>query len=163
VTDLVVRDARPEEYDDIGALTVASYRSLVGEAYLELLADVSLRADGNQVIVGVLDGRLAGSVTLVPPGGDAEWRETDDPGAGTVRALGVAPDLRGHGVGRALVTDCIERARRAGWSALALGTTEQMRSALPIYLAAGFVRHPDNDRIMRNGEPLLSYRLELTA
>jgi GNAT superfamily N-acetyltransferase len=73
----------------------------------------------------------------------------------------VAPEFRGHGVGAALVAACVDRSREAGWRQLALVTTADMRSALPIYLAAGFVRDPAIDKIVNDDMLLLGYRMTL--
>jgi GNAT superfamily N-acetyltransferase len=159
--DVVVRDARPEEHEAIGELTVAAYQGLVTDGYAEVLRDVPLRAAESAVLVGELDGRVAGTVTLVPPTADERWRNSDEPDAGTIRMMGVAPEYRGHGVGSALVAACIDRSREAGWRQLALVTTADMRSALPIYLAAGFVPDPSLDKIVNDDMLLLGYRLLL--
>jgi GNAT superfamily N-acetyltransferase len=161
VPDVVVRDIRPEELDAVGDLTVAAYEGLVTDGYREVLRDVPLRAAEAAVLVGELDGTIAGTVTLVPPTAAERWRNSDEPDAGTIRMMGVAPEYRGHGVGSALVAACIDRSREAGWRQLALVTTADMRSALPIYLAAGFVRDPSIDKIVNDDMLLLGYLLTL--
>jgi GNAT superfamily N-acetyltransferase len=161
MADVVVRDVRPEELEAVGELTVAAYQGLVTDGYAEVLRDVPLRAAESSVLVGELDGRIAGTVTLVPPTAAERWRNADEPDAGTIRMMGVAPQFRGHGVGSALVAACIDRSREAGWRQLALVTTTDMRSALPIYLAAGFVRDPAIDKVVNDDMLLLGYRLQL--
>jgi GNAT superfamily N-acetyltransferase len=161
VPDVVVRDIRPEELDAVGDLTVAAYEGLVTDGYREVLRDVPLRAAESAVMVGELDGSIAGTVTLVPPTAAERWRNSDEPDAGTIRMMGVAPQFRGRGVGSALVAACIDRSRAAGWRQLALVTTADMRSALPIYLAAGFVRDSSIDKIVNDDMLLLGYRLQL--
>jgi GNAT superfamily N-acetyltransferase len=161
LAEVVVRDGRPEEFEAVGELTVAAYAGLVTDGYAEVLRDVPLRAAESSVLVGELDGRIAGTVTLVPPTAAERWRNSDEPDAGTIRMMGVAPQYRGHGVGSALVAACIDRGREAGWRQLALVTTADMRSALPIYLAAGFVRDPSMDRTVATDITLLGYRLQL--
>jgi GNAT superfamily N-acetyltransferase len=161
LAEIVVRDARPEELDAIGDVTVAAYDGLVTDGYREVLRDVPLRAAESSVLVGELDGSIAGTVTLVPPTAAERWRNSDEPDAGTIRMMGVAPAYRGHGVGSALVAACIDRGRAAGWRQLALVTTAEMRSALPIYLAAGFVRDPSIDKVVNDDMLLLGYRLRL--
>ena len=112
-------------------------------------------------MVGELDGAMAGTVTLVPPTAAERWRNSDEPDAGTIRMMGVAPQFRGHGVGSALVAACIDRSRAVGWRQLALVTTADMRSALPIYLAAGFVRDESLDKVVNDDMLLIGYRLRL--
>jgi GNAT superfamily N-acetyltransferase len=161
MADVVIRDVRPEELAEVGDLTVSAYAGMVTDGYREVLRDVALRAAEASVMVGELDGRIAGTVTLVPPTAAERWRNTDDADAGTIRMMGVAPEHRGQGVGSALVAACIARSRDAGWRQLALVTTADMRSALPIYLAAGFVRDPSMDRMISEDMELLGYRLQL--
>jgi GNAT superfamily N-acetyltransferase len=159
--DVVIRDVRPDELEAVGDLTVSAYDGLVTDGYREVLRDVPLRAAEAAVMVGELDGTIAGTVTLVPPTAAERWRNSDEPDAGTIRMMGVAPEFRGHGVGAALVAACIDRSRAAGWRQLALVTTADMRSALPIYLAAGFVRDPSIDQVVNDDMLLLGYRLQL--
>jgi GNAT superfamily N-acetyltransferase len=161
MADVVIRELRPEELAEVGDLTVSAYQGLVTDGYSEVLRDVALRAGEASVLVGELDGTIAGTVTLVPPSASERWRETDEADTGSIRMMGVAPQHRGHGVGSALVAACIARSRDAGWRQLALVTTADMRSALPIYLAAGFVRDTSLDRIVAEDMELLGYRLQL--
>jgi GNAT superfamily N-acetyltransferase len=161
MAEVVIRDAHPEEYAEVGALTVAAYEGLVTDGYREVLRDVPLRAAESAVMVGELGGAIAGTVTLVPPTAAERWRNSDQPDVGTIRMMGVAPKFRGRGVGSALVAACIDRSRDVGWRELALVTTADMRSALPIYLAAGFVRDQAIDKIVNDDMLLLGYRMRL--
>jgi ribosomal protein S18 acetylase RimI-like enzyme len=58
--------------------------------------------------------------------------------------LGVDPAAQGHGVGAALVTACIDRAREQGLT-LILHTTNHMPAAQRLYPRLGFERCPDRD------------------
>ena len=62
-----------------------------------------------------------------------------------MRALGVDPAVRGRGVGKTLMRDCLERARAAGAAVLCLHTAEFMTTAVAMYLAMGFRRVPAFD------------------
>lgn len=130
----VVRPARPDEYETLGELTVAAYRTLphrdlpVSRGYEPVLHDVAGRAQRSVVLVGELDGELVGTVTYVPgPGPDAE---SDDPDAAEIRMLGVLPSARGRGVGRSLVEACIRLARGAHRRRVVLHTRSVMEDAL---------------------------------
>src|SRR5205814_10435418 len=97
-----------------------------------------------ELFVAELDGRLVGTVTFYPSGpGSAEQGWPND-WAG-IRLLGVAPEARGQGAGRALIEALIERARAQGAAAIALHTTERMEVARAMYERMGFVRVPEYD------------------
>lgn len=161
---ILVRHARPEEFEALGELTVAAYRTLadrdlpVSRGYEPILRDVAGRSGRSVVLAAELDGELVGSVTYVPgPGPDAE---TDDPDAAEIRMLAVGPAARGRGVGRALVQACIGVAREAHRRRLVLHTRSVMRDAQHIYESLGFVRTPALDFSVE-GIDLLGYALEL--
>lgn len=55
-----------------------------------------------------------------------------------IAAMGVAPDLRGHGLGRRLLTEAVEEARTRGDRAVLLEVIEQNTPALQLYTSFGF-------------------------
>lgn len=157
---------RPEEHEEAGRVTALAYREFMpgdgswGE-YAERLADVAGRAARTLVLVAVEDGRILGTTTLEVEerieGGHP--REPLRPEEAHMRMLGVAPDARGRGIGRALVEACIEAARSAGKSVLTLHTTEEMEAARRMYESLGFRRGPDT--VWGDGFRLLAYELHL--
>ncbi|WP_163069540.1 GNAT family N-acetyltransferase, partial [Acinetobacter baumannii] len=62
--------------------------------------------------VATVDGAVVGFILYFPPGRSdgvlfpEAWA--------SVRLLGVAPAMRGHGLGKALLQDCLRRARAEG-------------------------------------------------
>ena len=73
-------------------------------------------------------GVMAGSVFLTDEGG----------GLSRLRLLYVEPFARGCGVGRALVSTCVDFARATGYGAITLWTHTVLESARRIYAAHGF-------------------------
>lgn len=163
---MTVRRVAPEEYEALGALTTAAYRSLLGEdmdaGYAAELADVAGRAALVDVLVEVDEsGRLLGGVTYVPGPGPLAWFT----GAGDagVRMLAVDPPAQGRGVGARLVQACIDRALSAGKQRLLLHTTAPMVVAHRLYERAGFQRDLAHDHELEGGLLLLAYVLDLSG
>jgi len=158
---VMVREARPDELDAIGDLRVAAYRA---DGFLPPTSGYAatlraLGADGQGEVLAAVDGgQIVGTVMLQGwPGGQM----ARGPGEADVRALAVAPDARGRGIGAALVAALIERATGRGIRQLVLLTLPQMRAAHRLYSQAGFTRMPDRDWSPRPGEVLLAYGLVL--
>ena len=80
-----------------------------------------------------------------------------------VRALAVAKDARGKGIGRALLTAVTHRATQRDVRHLVLLTQTNMRAAQHLYTTAGFCRLPERDYPIGSGVTLLAYGLELSA
>lgn len=156
-----LRDARPEEYAEIGDLTVRAYEAdgPMGE-YVEELRDAEDRAKHTDVIVAVDEGRIVGSVAYVGQGGPyAEVTRNDDEAEFRMLAVDVA--ARGRGAGLALVEECLLRARTQGKRRLLLCTMGRMKPAQRMYDKLGFVRAPDRDWSPRDGIDLIAYSLDL--
>jgi ribosomal protein S18 acetylase RimI-like enzyme len=160
-----VREARPEEYARIGALTVAAYRTLGDDAlddYEDELADVAGRAAVCPVLVAVADdGSIVGTVTYVP-GPDSPLAEMERQGEAGFRMLAVAPAARGRQVGRRLVEAAVQRARAEGRSGLAIVTRPTMTAAHRLYESVGFERDPERDWEYEPGRWLWAMALPLT-
>ena len=160
---VVVRPVLPAEYEPLGALTVATYSSVLGpllsDGYRAELADVERRARDAVVLVAVDQaGDLLGSVTYVPgPGSYAEFEGTEEAG---LRMLVVSPHAQRRGVGRVLVEACIALARGDGRRRLTLFTAPPMVAAQRFYERLGFRRAPERDWLI-DGFTLLGYVLDL--
>lgn len=101
-------------------------------------------ASYTEIAVAELDGEIVGAVGYVGPHHPKpdffapEWP--------MVRFMSVVPKARGHGVGQALLDECIRRAERDNTGLIALHTTPVMEAAQYLYRRAGFevIRHlPD--------------------
>jgi len=115
-----LRDA-PDAYwataDDEAALSPAQWR-----ARLARMDAVTFMA--------IVDGTDAGLAVGAP--------HHDVPGDAGLYAMWVAPDVRGHGVGDALVSAVIAWARAAGHARLRLEVADDNAHAVRLYERAGF-------------------------
>jgi ribosomal protein S18 acetylase RimI-like enzyme len=157
-----IRDAKPAELAEIGAIRVAAYRAdgfLSPESEYEP-ALRGLGADGaGHVLVAERDGVLLGTVML------QTWPQAGQVVKGSdeaeIRALAVLPEARGGGLGRALLAAVTERAVRDHVRHLVLVTQTDMKTAHRLYEGAGFVRLPERDWSPAPGVDLLAYGLVL--
>lgn len=88
------------------------------------------------LVVAEVAGRLAGTVTYYPPG-PKDYRRVP-PEWAVIRALGVAPGHRRHGVARLLTDECLRRARADSAPAVGLHTAELFTAARRLYEGLGF-------------------------
>jgi ribosomal protein S18 acetylase RimI-like enzyme len=159
---MVIRDALADELAEIGEIRVKAY---VADGYLSADSGYAPRlrelgADGHGPVLVATDGSLiAGTVMLQtwPDGGEL----LRGPGEAEIRALAVRPEARGRGIGRALISAVIERARGLSVRHLLLLTQPEMKPAHRIYAEAGFARLPDRDRTPEPGVNLLAYGMVL--
>lgn len=169
MTAFEVRAARPEELDRAGEVVAQAYATMdvftgghpgAGE-YLEHVRDARGRARECPVLVAVEpDGTILGCVTYVPDH-ESRFAELEVPGEAGFRMLGVAPGTTGRGVGRALVEACVERAREAGRTGIAISTSPEMAAARRLYERLGFRRVPARDFDPVPGLRLWAYVLAL--
>jgi GNAT superfamily N-acetyltransferase len=164
-SELVIRTARPEEYDAVGDLTVEVY---VGEGYVRAgspyvneLADITHRAGAAQVLVAVHGDRVVGSLAVARHG--TPYAEIARPGELEFRMLAVSKSARGLGAGTALIRTVIEMARAESFDAVVLTTMPAMVDARRIYDRFGFVPVPHRDWTTEAGEWLNVLKLGLTA
>ncbi|GAA4240541.1 GNAT family N-acetyltransferase [Actinomadura meridiana] len=156
---VVVRQARADEYELIGELTVEVYVAggLVSAAssYVGTLRDAAARAVATELLVAEIGGEVGGAVAYCPPG--SAYGELAGPDEAEFRMLAVRDKARGRGVGRALVHRCLDRARTTGLSGVRLSTQRNMVDAHRLYERMGFVRTPDRDWAPVPGVDLLTY------
>lgn len=144
-----IRDGRFEDLKQVDALMRRAYQEFESSVstglaeYLEEARQVHARLDELDLIVAERDGRLIGVVTLYRDGSKyyhgwpAEWP--------AMRLLGVDPKERGKGIGKALVSECLERARKQGAGRVGLHTTPFMLTAQKMYESMGFRHEPSID------------------
>lgn len=158
---VVIRDADPSETDGIIALTLsanAPYAAVIGEAwwngYQEVVVAALTQDSRATKIVAERQGILVGSVLLVPG-------EARDSGVPEVRLLAVEPTVRGQGIGRRLMWECLHRVRALGAPMLHLHTMAAMETAIRLYERMGFVRVPAQDFNPVEGVIVLGYQHDL--
>jgi ribosomal protein S18 acetylase RimI-like enzyme len=166
VVGFEIRQVQPEEYEEAGRVTASAWLELLPhdpspdwEAYLARIADIRDRADRTLILGAFEDGRPLGTVTLEVDVKVDEDSGSLSPDTANVRMLGVAPEARRRGIGRALMEVVMAEARAQGKRVLTLNTGERQRAAIAMYQAMGFTREPD--RILSDGFRLQSYRLQL--
>jgi ribosomal protein S18 acetylase RimI-like enzyme len=161
---LQIREVRPDEYEEVGELTITAYRSLPVDhlwgGYDEEIRQVAERVEGATVLVAVGDGRVLGSVTYVDDPA-SPWLEWVEQGEAQMRLLAVDPAERGRGVADALVKDCMRRASKDGRTRLVLHTTAHMEVAQRLYQRLGFVRTPHRDVHEYEEMSFLAYQWEV--
>ena len=163
-----VRTARPADRGAIARITLAAYReyATIMEPSAWNALDGAVRAalvddTGVTRLVAELDGTIVGSAALYAPDAAAygnlaaltDWPE--------VRLVAVDPNLRGRGIARALVNECIRRARASGATVLGLHSSRSMRAAVRLYERIGFVRDPEHDFQPPGAELVEGYLLRL--
>ncbi|MDQ2912671.1 MAG: GNAT family N-acetyltransferase [Chloroflexota bacterium] len=173
--ELTIRDAHEDDLDAVSALLLKAYAQYIPppreslsaqegaawEGYRRNIADVWSRVPISSTIVAERDGKLLGSVNYYAPGQadslDDAWPE----GWASIRLLGVSPQARGLGVGRALMDECLRRARADGATTMGLHATKLMDVARGMYLRLGFRRVAEHDFHPTPDFTVEAYRLNL--
>jgi len=141
-TEITVDRARPEEYEAIARLSVLAYREfepLWSERWplvVDGLEGVAERAEHGVVLVARAGEDPVGTATIHPTSDPQRTRWSPD--WAVLRKLAVAPVNQGQGIGRLLVSACVQRATDLGSPALALRTMEFMNAARSMYERMGF-------------------------
>ncbi len=146
IAPVLVRLARPEEYEAIGNLVADVYRNegFVHGAYLDVLRNAARRATEAELLVAIdRDDQIVGTITYAA--GGTPFGDVAGPDEAEFRMLAVAPETRGEGAGERLVLACIERARDQGRARLVISTQVEMQTAHRLYERLGFVRAPERD------------------
>ncbi|HEU5291546.1 MAG TPA: GNAT family N-acetyltransferase [Cyclobacteriaceae bacterium] len=170
--DYIVRNARPEEFLEIGKLMVEVYSQLEGfpketeqPNYYKMLANVGelTHKPETELLVAVSpQGKIAGAVVYF---GDMKFygsggTATLEKNAAGFRLLAVSPLARGQGIGKFLTEACIHKAKDKKVTQMIIHTTKAMQTAWKMYENIGFKRSEDLD--FKQGElPVFGFRLEL--
>jgi len=153
-----IRDYRSSDAGDVNRIAIAAYDQYRDQfqdwpAMLAWLSQASALSETGELIVAEVQTGFAGAVTYFGPNSQKDtffekcWS--------AIRMLVVDPRFRGKGLGRALSTECVARARRDGAPVIALHTSPIMTVALPMYLRMGFTKAYDVPPIL--GVPYAVY------
>lgn len=164
--DLLVRPVRDEERSPVLAVIRAAYSefepALTPPEWMRMSANLAgiVAAGAPGVLSAAFDAEAGavGTVTYLPPGPREYARVPTD--WAVVRAMAVRPECRGHGVGRALLADCLDRARADGAPWVGLHTAEIFHAARGMYERAGLRRLSEFEHL---GARFFVYGLDLRA
>ncbi len=169
-----VRNAKPEEFKEIGELMVDVYAVLKGfpkpdeqPQYYGLLRKVGqLTKNKNiELLVAVSDqGNIGGAVVFFNDMKDygSGGTATQEKNACGFRLLAVGPKSRGLGLGKLLTEYCLEKAKECGSKNMVIHTTNSMKIAWGMYERLGFKRAKDLD-FMQDNLPVFGFRLKLNG
>lgn len=167
-----VRNAKPDEFAEIGRLMVNVYSQLEGfpkpdeqPTYYKMLANIGELTikPGTELLVAVSsDNKIAGGVVYFNDmqyygsGGTA----TKEKNAAGFRLLAVDLNIRGKGIGKLLTFACIRKAKDKKLSQVIIHSTKAMQTAWKMYESMGFERSEDLD-FLQGELPVFGFRLKL--
>lgn len=146
MTDLIIRRATSSDAADVARLCWA-YRDLLvarsdgmpsivdayyaKDSYARLIADlprIHARPKGD-IVLATLEGDVVGCAMYYP---------LATPGVTEIKRVFVDARARGTGAGRALIEDCMVRARADGYTRMVLDTMSRLTEAIALYERLGF-------------------------
>lgn len=158
-----IRDARPEEYDEVGDVTARGYgdsHSTGTDSYTRVLRNVADRAQSCDIVVATLDGVIVGAAAYPHKGGPYE-DIAHAAHEGEFRMLTTVPEARGHSLGARLTQECLRRMRRDGRTRCVISVGRSNPIAERIYQGLGFERDPSRDWVAPDGFELNCWMLDL--
>lgn len=130
---LTVRDFRPSDADafrDLNLAWVEQYFSVEAEDRAQLEdPQIHILDKGGAILIADLNGAAVGTVGLVPG---------HNHGVLELIKMSARSDLQGQGIGRALMTAAIDKARAKGARKIWLETNTVLAAALALYRKSGF-------------------------
>ncbi|MEE9095389.1 GNAT family N-acetyltransferase [Arthrobacter nitrophenolicus] len=162
---VILRRAVPADFPEVRRITRDAYSRAghfaADHPYMSVLENVEHRAEHAQVWVAESAGKVIAAVTLTfagqPYSEIARDRELE------FRMLAVDPAHQGGGVGRAVVREIVEHARRLPETeAISITSATFMERAHNLYQSLGFRRAPERDWYVPGEDVLLwVFTLEL--
>lgn len=167
-----IRNAKPNEFSEIGKLLVNVYSQLDGfpkqmeqpDYYklLENIGEFTNKPDTELLVAVSSQGTIGGAIVYFSDmkyygsGGSA----TKVKNASGFRLLAVDHSARGIGIGRLLTNECIRKAKEKKHSLIVIHTTKAMQIAWRMYENMGFERSEDLD-FMQGELSVFGFRLKL--
>ncbi|GAA3760753.1 GNAT family N-acetyltransferase [Salinactinospora qingdaonensis] len=163
---MIVREASPSEMAEVGELRIAAYRDQhlfdIDSDYPEALR--VLGTDGTGHILVAAQGETILGTVLLQPWHPSASELAHDSSEAEIRALAVAPQAQGRGVGAALVHAAMRRAAAdEGARRMVLSTQPTAWAAQRLYRSLGFARLPERDWSPVPGLNLLAFHRDLPA
>ncbi|MCD0475427.1 GNAT family N-acetyltransferase [Flavobacterium sp. EDS] len=167
-----IRNAKANEFEEIGKLMVLVYSQLEGfpkeseqPNYYKMLAnigDLTTNPDTELLVAVTSDDKIVGGVVYF---GDMQYYgsggiATKEKNTSGFRLLAVNPMNREQGIGKLLIKDCIEKAKEKKQQQLIIHSTMAMQTAWKMYERLGFKRSEDLD-FMQGELPVFGFRLLL--
>lgn len=166
-----IRNAKQEEFEEIGNLLVNVYSQLNGfpkideypEYYATLKNVGDLTKNPNiELFVAVSEqNNIGGAVVYFNDMKDygSAGSATKEKNACGFRLLGVNSKTRGLGLGKKLTQFCIEKGKNSDCKTMVIHTTNAMKLAWAMYEKLGFKRADDLD-FMQGNLPVFGFRLK---
>jgi ribosomal protein S18 acetylase RimI-like enzyme len=135
-----IRKARPDEADQIKAISVAAYTMYIdriGKPPAPMLDDFSELIKRYPVFVAIQDNAIAGILVLMT-----------NPNGILMDNVAIHPDKQDQGLGRALINFAENYARDQGYSHLELYTNELMHENIRLYQSLNYT---ETRRVLEKG------------
>jgi predicted N-acetyltransferase YhbS len=152
MSELVVREARPDDDAVVGEILVTGYLTRYAQKMPEVvlterriaeLRDVASKRKGALVLVAELDGKVVGTVAVWRP--RAPESEAWLPEACDLRHLAFDPLVQGRGLSGPLLDEAERRARAMGAKYVCLHVRRGNKGVASLYMRRGYIRAPEGD------------------
>ncbi len=169
---MTIREAKPDEYSEIGRLMMDVYSKLDGfpkpadqPGYYNMLKNVgelTKKPDTKIIVTESAHGQIAGAVVYF---GDMQYygsggTATKELNSAGFRLLAVSDEARGKGVAKLLTHECLRLAKSTGKKQVIIHTTMAMQTAWKMYEKIGFKRSEDLD-FMQGELAVFGFRIGL--
>jgi GNAT superfamily N-acetyltransferase len=170
--EYTVRNAKSEEFTEIGNLMIRVYSQLVGfpkkkdqPEYYKMpgsIGELTIKPETELLVAVSSEGKIVGTVVSF---GDMQYygsggTATLEKNASGFRLLAVESSFRGCGIGKLLIGECIRKAKNLRHKQVIIHSTQPMQIAIKIYLDLGFKRSEEFDFI-QGTLPVIGFKLTL--